>query len=88
MKETLIIEMHRSDVGIELLKVEDSEGTTFVVHWTDYVANDWRREYASESHAWAWIAFLIRCEESGFELFEGHGSFEAKAAAFFEEVAK
>lgn len=49
-----------------------TDGRPFVLHWTDYVANDWSKQFENLSEAVVALAMLIRCGEdawrSGFNV--------------------
>ena len=79
-----ILYWNRQHIGVG---VWQCSATCFAVRWTDYVANDWEREFASLSTALAFLAFLMRCEEKDWELYEGSGSFSAKFDSFIDDVA-
>ncbi len=80
-----LFHMSRKDVGITATQNEDGTAT---VEWTDYVANDWERQFPSPSHALAWVAFLLHCEERDWAVVEGSGDFAPKVEAFFAETAR
>lgn len=83
-----LMEFSTTDIGVKLLEVthdHDSAlpaGHPYVLHWTDYVVNDWLEAYSNLSVATARLAALIRCTELNDHDDSGGGFFKQDPAMF------
>lgn len=52
------------DCGVTIYKGADDSG---FIRWTDYVANEWCEHYTTVAHAFARLAMLHACADSGWK---------------------